>query len=179
AVAGASRARRPRACRRPALPLRRRQGGAHHVPPSRQSRLGLHAAEECAHRRARRGDGPSGVDLVCRQSHLRSDRARASHGGRADDLVRARGAAVRPWRWHAGDGSGNERNTNMPVRWIIAAVGALGLALVTVYVPKPWTRTAGGAKTAACPANAKAANLDFTMKDMHGTDVKLADFKGK
>ena len=27
----------------------------------------------------------------------------------------------------------------MRVRWIIAAIGALGLALVTVYIPKPWT----------------------------------------
>jgi peroxiredoxin len=67
----------------------------------------------------------------------------------------------------------------MRVRWIIAAVGALGLALVTVYVPKPWTRSAGGPGTSACPANAKVANLDFTMKDMNGRDVRLADFKGK
>jgi peroxiredoxin len=67
----------------------------------------------------------------------------------------------------------------MPVRWIIAAVGAFGLALVTIYVPTPWTRTAGGPGTAACPADAKVANLDFTMKDMNGRDVRLADFKGK
>jgi peroxiredoxin len=67
----------------------------------------------------------------------------------------------------------------MRVKWIIAAVGAFGLALVTVYVPTPWTRTAGGPAAAACPANAKVANLDFTMKDMNGRDVKLADFKGK
>jgi peroxiredoxin len=67
----------------------------------------------------------------------------------------------------------------MPVRWIIAAVGAFGLALVTIYVPTPWTRIAGGPGTAACPADAKVANLDFTMKDMNGRDVRLADFKGK
>jgi peroxiredoxin len=67
----------------------------------------------------------------------------------------------------------------MRVRWIIAAVGALGLALVTVYVPKPWTRIAGGPGTSGCPADAKTANLDFTMKDMQGADVTLADYKGK
>src|SRR5262245_53268574 len=66
----------------------------------------------------------------------------------------------------------------MRVRWIIAAVAAFGLAMVTVYVPSPWKRPAPPG-TAACPADAKPANLDFTMKDMHGIDVKLSDFKGK
>src|SRR5438105_8677960 len=32
---------------------------------------------------------------------------------------------------------------------------------------------------AACPADAKPANLNFTLKDTAGKDVKLADFKGK
>jgi thiol-disulfide isomerase/thioredoxin len=67
----------------------------------------------------------------------------------------------------------------MRVRWIIAAIGALGLALVTVYIPKPWTPLARGPATAACPAAAKDANLDFTMKDMDGKDVRLADYRGK
>ena len=67
----------------------------------------------------------------------------------------------------------------MRVRWIIAAIGALGLALVTVYVPKPWTRLARAPSGAACPANAKDANLDFTLKDMDGKDLRLADYKGK
>ena len=66
----------------------------------------------------------------------------------------------------------------MRTRWIIAAAGALGLALVTIYVPAPW-RTAGGPKTPACPVDAKVANLNFTMKDMHGREVTLADYRGK
>ena len=32
---------------------------------------------------------------------------------------------------------------------------------------------------AACPANAKKANLDFTLKDTDGRTVKLSDYKGK
>src|SRR3954447_11962540 len=32
---------------------------------------------------------------------------------------------------------------------------------------------------AACPADAKPANLNFTLKDTTGKDVRLADYKGK
>jgi cytochrome c biogenesis protein CcmG/thiol:disulfide interchange protein DsbE len=67
----------------------------------------------------------------------------------------------------------------MRTRWIIAAAGALGLALVTVYVPAPWKRIAERPAAAACPADAKAANLDFTMKDMNGRNVTLSDYRGK
>ena len=66
----------------------------------------------------------------------------------------------------------------MPVRWILAAVSAFALAVLTMAVPWPW----GASKVptgAACPADAKTANLNFTMKDMHGKDVRLADYKGK
>lgn len=31
----------------------------------------------------------------------------------------------------------------------------------------------------ACPADAKPANLDFTLPDLEGNEVKLSDFKGK
>ena len=33
--------------------------------------------------------------------------------------------------------------------------------------------------TAACPADAKPANLNFTLKDTTGKEVRLADYKGK
>jgi thiol-disulfide isomerase/thioredoxin len=33
--------------------------------------------------------------------------------------------------------------------------------------------------TAACAADAKPANLDLTIKDMNGADIRLASFKGK
>ena len=45
------------------------------------------------------------------------------------------------------------------MRWIIATVGALALAFVTVNVPPPWVDAAADG---VCDANAKAAPLDFT-----------------
>jgi thiol-disulfide isomerase/thioredoxin len=68
----------------------------------------------------------------------------------------------------------------MNLRWAIAALGALALAFVTV--PAPWTdgHIDGAAPAgSACPANAKAANMNFTLKDLDNKDVKLAAFKGK
>ena len=66
----------------------------------------------------------------------------------------------------------------MRVRWILATVGALALALLTLNSSELWfdaARAAGG----ACPADAKAANFNFTLKDMRGKDVRLSDYKGK
>jgi peroxiredoxin len=74
----------------------------------------------------------------------------------------------------------------MTTRWMIAAAGAIGVGVLTasavlgptVHVdvedPPPGAeRGAGG-----CKAD-KQANLDFTVKDMNGAKVRLADFKGK
>ena len=68
----------------------------------------------------------------------------------------------------------------MNLRWAIAALGALALAFVTV--PAPWTDghiDADAPAGSACPANAKAANMNFTLKDLNNKDVKLSAFKGK
>jgi peroxiredoxin len=35
------------------------------------------------------------------------------------------------------------------------------------------------AADATCPADAKKANLNFTLKDLNGRDVKLSDYRGK
>jgi peroxiredoxin len=68
----------------------------------------------------------------------------------------------------------------MRVRWILAGLAALALAVLTmaVPVPLPW-KARTPPRAAACAADAKTANLDFTMKDMTGKDVKLADYRGK
>src|SRR5512134_2346688 len=38
---------------------------------------------------------------------------------------------------------------------------------------------AGEEQGAACDADAKPANMDFTIKHLDGKDVKLSDYKGK
>jgi thiol-disulfide isomerase/thioredoxin len=73
----------------------------------------------------------------------------------------------------------------MNVRWAIAAVAALALALLTLNATPEWSfdhaeaSAAGAPATSACPASAKAANLNFTLKDIDNKDVKLAALKGK
>jgi peroxiredoxin len=61
--------------------------------------------------------------------------------------------------------------------WI--GVGVLvALAAVGVVVPELARR--GGTPTAGgCPANAKKANLNFTLKDIDGREIRLADYSGK
>ena len=73
-----------------------------------------------------------------------------------------------------------------PLRWILATVSALALALLTLPVDLPLPSVdafmaAGGNDDAAasCPANAKPANLNFTLKDLSNRDVRLSAFKGK
>jgi len=66
------------------------------------------------------------------------------------------------------------------IRWIVAgaAVVALVYALIP-SLPSPGAAVAKKADGSICPANAKKANLDFTVKDMNGETVKLSAFKGK
>jgi thiol-disulfide isomerase/thioredoxin len=70
----------------------------------------------------------------------------------------------------------------MRMRWAIATFGALALAILTLNVDLPWSLgrvDAFAPATTACPANAKPANLNFTLKDISGKDVALASLKGK
>jgi cytochrome c biogenesis protein CcmG/thiol:disulfide interchange protein DsbE len=70
----------------------------------------------------------------------------------------------------------------MKTRWIVGACAA-GL-LFAVFTPLPerigaWVAAARAGSASGCVANAAPANLNFTLKDMNGVDVKLADLKGK
>jgi thiol-disulfide isomerase/thioredoxin len=67
------------------------------------------------------------------------------------------------------------------IRWTIATIGALGLALIALHAPAPWAaeESSPAADAAACDAKGKQANLNFTLKDMTNSNVKLATFKGK
>jgi cytochrome c biogenesis protein CcmG/thiol:disulfide interchange protein DsbE len=67
----------------------------------------------------------------------------------------------------------------MKARWTIAALSALALALLTLNSSELWDFSAHAAGRDACPANAKNANLNFTLKDINGKDVKLSSLKGK
>src|SRR5256885_5889336 len=72
----------------------------------------------------------------------------------------------------------------MKTRWLIATVSALALALLTLPADLEWpfghADAEGGAPpTWSCPANAKPANLNFTLKDLNNKDVKLSSLKGK
>jgi thiol-disulfide isomerase/thioredoxin len=72
----------------------------------------------------------------------------------------------------------------MNIRWAIAAVGALALALLTLNAAPEWpfghaAASGAGPATSSCPATAKPANLNFTLKDVNNKDVNLASLKGK
>jgi thiol-disulfide isomerase/thioredoxin len=67
----------------------------------------------------------------------------------------------------------------MKMRWLIAAVGALALAFITIGEPLPLFGLFGAEADGVCDANPKPAPLDFTLKDLQNRDVKLASFKGK
>ena len=73
------------------------------------------------------------------------------------------------------------------VRWVVAAAAVIALVYAMLPgLPAPAdlfsTGAAAGttqADEAVCPASAKKANLDFTVTDMDGKSVKLADYRGK
>jgi thiol-disulfide isomerase/thioredoxin len=84
----------------------------------------------------------------------------------------------------------------MRVRWAVAAVGVVALAAVAVNFYMPWraldkpmplasnSGRSGAANTdvadaVACPADAKPARFDFTLKDVDGRSVALSQYKGK
>ena len=82
----------------------------------------------------------------------------------------------------------------MQMKWVVATVAVAALAAMVVTWQLPWLTKkqpamvrsevgkAAGSDTDAqlsCPADAKAANMNFTLKDVGGKDVLLSEFKGK
>jgi len=61
----------------------------------------------------------------------------------------------------------------MSTLWTRFTVGAALVALTAVPV------NGQAAKAASCAADAKTANLNFTLKDLEGKDVRLSAYKGK
>jgi cytochrome c biogenesis protein CcmG/thiol:disulfide interchange protein DsbE len=73
-------------------------------------------------------------------------------------------------------------------RWLLAAALALPLGFAAIpFGARLFERTnaadspapPAGAVPAFCDAKRKPAQLDFTVRDMHGRDVRMADFKGR
>lgn len=81
----------------------------------------------------------------------------------------------------------------MPIRWAIAVVGVVALAALTISTQMPWltephpemvqqpvvTGSDNATPILSCPADAKPARLDFTLKDVDGREVALSAYKGK
>lgn len=71
------------------------------------------------------------------------------------------------------------------VRWVVAAAAVTALVYALVpSMPGPAALldadgSAGGGTSDICPADAKQANLDFTVDDLNGNPVELSSFKGK
>ena len=87
----------------------------------------------------------------------------------------------------AGASAETEKRGNT-TRWVIAAAAAVFVGVFTVsgmfgrpksvVVESPPASGAAPGATGACKADSKA-NLNYTVKDMNGASVKLADYKGK
>ena len=84
---------------------------------------------------------------------------------------------------------GSEAPVPTRKRWIAAAAAALGVALFAVpFLRGPADRPSASSEHAelsaekasgpSCAAKTRA-NLDFTLKDINGANVQLADYKGK
>ncbi len=77
----------------------------------------------------------------------------------------------------------------MKIRWMLLAVGlAVGMTALAAVSMRSTVRDEAAApgegrtrteSQPACPVKAKPANLEFTLKDMNGRDVKLSDYRGK
>ena len=81
----------------------------------------------------------------------------------------------------------------MKIRWAVATCGVIALAALTVTTQMPWltqkhpqmveqpvvSSSNNAEPMLMCPADARPAKLDFTMKDVEGKDVTLQSFKGK
>jgi len=69
----------------------------------------------------------------------------------------------------------------MKSRWIaaVAAACAVGLLVVPWMLHNPSRASSGEVKPVPAHKPEGVANLDLTLTDMNGNDVKLADYRGK
>ena len=55
----------------------------------------------------------------------------------------------------------------------------LALVLIFALAAACGSRTGLDTTGAGCPVDAKPANMSFTLKNLHGENIRLADYKGK
>jgi cytochrome c biogenesis protein CcmG/thiol:disulfide interchange protein DsbE len=71
----------------------------------------------------------------------------------------------------------------MIIRWTVATTACLALALLTLNAAPEWpfghAHEAAAPGRSMCPADAKPANLGFTLNDLDNKPVKLSSLKGK
>lgn len=65
--------------------------------------------------------------------------------------------------------------------WLVAAAGAVLVAVAFTPLPERVSRLFSGSRETApvCSPDAPKADLSFTLKDMNGKDVRFADLKGR
>lgn len=83
--------------------------------------------------------------------------------------------------WHnfgVSSYNGKPMTVPMSVRWVIGAAAALALSLASLGLPRT-SLDANVPAGSVCEPGAKAAPMNFTLKNMENRDVRLADFKGK
>jgi peroxiredoxin len=67
-----------------------------------------------------------------------------------------------------------------PEGWsVMRRIVTVAVVVVAAIAAACGGRRAQAPDAAACPADAKPANLNFTLKDTTGKEVRLADYKGK
>ena len=88
------------------------------------------------------------------------------------------------------DASAETEKRGNTTRWVIAAAAAVFVGVLTVSgmlgrpksvvveSPSSSSEAPGATGAVTCKADTKA-NLNYTVKDMNGASVKLADYKGK
>jgi thiol-disulfide isomerase/thioredoxin len=64
-------------------------------------------------------------------------------------------------------------------RGVTGVVAVAALVGVVGHAQQKPTSAPSAPAGAACAADAKPANFDFTLKDVNGKDVRIADYKGK
>lgn len=74
---------------------------------------------------------------------------------------------------------------SLTLKWILAAAAAVvgGVLAVPILLgggaPLHVDETSAAREAGAAGCSDKKADLNFTLKDMHGADVRLSDYKGK